>query len=280
MEKKKGSDRMLLHAKNGKVSIGDTQMDYISFGSGDRPLVMLPGLGDGLKTVRGTALPFAFAYRIYARYYKVYVFSRKNRLETGYSTRDMAADQIEAMKQLGISRAAVLGVSQGGMVAQYVAIDAPKMVEKLILAVTLSKQNEKIQGVVGDWIRMAEAGDYRGILADTAEKSYSEKTLKKYRMLYPILSRAGRPKDFGRFLVQAQACIGHNAYEELKEIRCPALVIGGGCDRIVGVEASVQTANEISGSELLIYPELGHAAYEEAEDFHVRVLEFLKDHSI
>ena len=48
----------------------------------------------------------------------------------------MADDQAAAMQILGIDKASVLGVSQGGMIAQYLAIDHPGMVEKLILAVT------------------------------------------------------------------------------------------------------------------------------------------------
>ena len=42
---------MLYNAKNGTVRIGNTEMDYIRFGTGERILVMLPGLGDGLRSV-------------------------------------------------------------------------------------------------------------------------------------------------------------------------------------------------------------------------------------
>ena len=52
--------------RNGKLALEHGQMDYIRFGSGDRVLVMLPGLGDGLKTVKGTALPMALLYRKFA----------------------------------------------------------------------------------------------------------------------------------------------------------------------------------------------------------------------
>jgi len=38
---------MLLNAKNGVATIGDTEMDYISFGKGTEILIILPGLGDG-----------------------------------------------------------------------------------------------------------------------------------------------------------------------------------------------------------------------------------------
>jgi len=266
---------MLLNAKNGVVTIGNTEMDYISFGKGNKVLIMLPGLGDGLTTVKGTALLFAMAYRAYAVNYKVYVFSRKNRLTEGYSTRDMAKNQAEAMKMLGISKADIMGISQGGMIAQYLAIDYPNLVNKLILAVTLSKQNETIQTVVSSWIEMAKHGDFKSLIIDTAEKSYSERYLKRHRLLYPILGRVGKPKNFIRFLIQANSCIQHNAYNELDKIKCSTLVLGGDSDKVVSPTSSTEIARRIKSSELFIYKDLGHAVYEEAKDFNARVLNFL-----
>lgn len=266
---------MLLNAKNGVVTIGDTEMDYISFGKGNEILILLPGLGDGLKTVKGTALPFAVAYREYAVKYKVYVFSRKNRIKEGYYTRDMAKDQAEAMKILGISKANIMGVSQGGMIAQYLAIDYPNMVNKLVLAVTLSKQNENLHKVAGSWIEMAKCGDYKNLIIDTAEKSYSKKYLKRHRFLFPLLGRVGKPKDFSRFLIQANSCIHHNAYDELDKIECPTLIVSGDSDKVVEPNSSVEIAERIKGSELFVYKGLGHAVYEEAKDFNARVLNFL-----
>ena len=84
-------------------------------------------------------------YREFVKDYKVYVFSRKNQLEEGYSTKDMAKDQAEVMKKLGISKASIIGVSQGGMIAQYIAIDYPELLDKLVLAVTVSRQNATVR---------------------------------------------------------------------------------------------------------------------------------------
>jgi len=266
---------MLLNAKNGTVMIGDTEMDYISFGKGSEILIILPGLGDGLSTVKGTALPFAMAYRAYAANYKVYVFSRKNQIKEGYSTRDMAKDQAEAMKMLSISKADIMGVSQGGMIAQYLAVDYPNLVNKLVLAVTLSRQNDTIQKALSSWIEMVKHGDYKGLLIDTAEKSYSERYLKKHRFLYPLLGRMGKPKDFSRFFIQADACLTHNAHEELKKIKCPTLIIGGDDDKVVGVDASKEMADQIDGNKLVLYKGLGHGAYEEGKDFNRQVMDFL-----
>lgn len=258
------------------VITGDT-MNYIEFGTGKRALIILPGLGDGLSPVHGKtqAVMLASAYKLFARDFTVFIFSRKNHLESGCSTRSMASEQAEALKALGLSKASVLGVSQGGMIAQYLAIDYPDLVEKLVLAVTLSKQNETVQAVVRRWIGLAEKGEYRNLMTDTAERFYSEAYLRKYRLMYPLLGAAGKPKSFNRFIAQANSCIQHDAYSELYKIVCPALVIGGGCDRIVGADASRELSGKIKDCELFIYENLGHAAYEEAEDFNSRILNFL-----
>lgn len=250
-------------------------MDYLVFGRGPRTLILLPGLSDGLRTVRGMAVPMALAYRAYARRFRVYVFSRRNDLEPGTSTRDMARDLSRAMEQLGIDRACVMGVSQGGMIAQYLAVDHPEQVERLVLAVTLCRQNETVKEAVGRWIQMAEAGDYKGIVTDTTERSYSEAYLRKYRLMYPLLGLMGKPKSFERFLIQANACLTHDASGELGQLRCPVLVLGGGADRIAGGESSAELAERIPGSRLVVYEGLSHAAYEETPEFDREVLAFL-----
>lgn len=265
---------MFYHAISGNIPVGDSDMDYISFGTGKKALIMLPGLGDGLSTVKGKAFPFAMAYHMYAKNYKVHLFSRKNNLQVRYSTREMAKDQAEAMKVLGIEKARIVGISQGGMIAQYLAIDSPELVDRLILAVTCSKTNETLRNVMETWIQMAKQEDYKALMIDTVEKSYTAAYLKKYRMFYPLLARTGKPKSPDRFLIQASSCLSHNAHPELGRIKCPTLVIGGGCDRIVGPDCAAALAGQIQGSQLLIYGSLGHAAYEEAGDFHSRVLDF------
>ena len=53
---------MGLNAINGCLTLTSGVMDYIRFGGGERVMVMLPGVGDGLKTVKGMALPFAMMY--------------------------------------------------------------------------------------------------------------------------------------------------------------------------------------------------------------------------
>ena len=53
----------MLNAKNENTRLSTGDMDYIRFGSGKKTLIIIPGLGDGFATVKGTALPFALGYR-------------------------------------------------------------------------------------------------------------------------------------------------------------------------------------------------------------------------
>ena len=264
----------MLHAKNGRLTLSTGEMDYIRFGSGSRTLVMLPGVGDGLKTVRGMSLPFALMYRKLARDFTVYVFSRRVRLAPGMTTRDMAEDVNLALEALGLSEVCLVGVSQGGMIAQWLAIDHPDKVGRLVLTVTLSRPNPTVRDVISRWSDMAQRGDYQGIMLDTAERSYSEKRLKKARLSYRFLGSFGKPKSFERFLIQAASCVSHDTYELLPWISCPTLVIGGTDDRIVTGEASREIASQIPGATLYMYEGLGHGLYEETPDFLDRVREF------
>ena len=263
----------MLNARNGHIKLRDLDIDYIRFGNGSKTLVVIPGVGDGLRTVKGMALPYAVRYRSLADDFTVYLFSRREELKPGMTTRDMAEDQNRAMKALGMSQVSVVGISQGGMIAQWIAIDHPERISRLILAVTLSRPNETVKRVIGGWITMAQAGDYKGIRIDIAEHSYTEAWLRKTRKLYQLMGTVGKTKSFDRFIIQAESCLTHDAYEMLPRIICPTLVIGGTNDRIVTGEASREIADQISGSRLKMYPGIGHGLHE-TPDFLEQVKQY------
>lgn len=266
---------MIWNAKNGEVALGHTKMSYVSFGRGKRTLILLPGLSDGLTTVRGKALLLAKPYTRFFDRFTVYMFSRKDDMPSGYTIRDMANDQAAAMNTLGIDRACIMGVSQGGMIAQYIAIDHPELVERLVLTVTAPAVNDILKGCIEKWIDCARQGNHKALMIDTAEKGYSPTYLKRYRKLYPIIGLVGRPSNYDRFLINCNAILGFDAVEELNKIHCPTLIIGGEDDQTVGIQASYDLKARIAGSELYVYAGLGHAAYEEAKDFNRRVFDFM-----
>lgn len=266
---------MLYNAPNGTLTLGNTTMDYIRFGTGSRNLVILPGLGDGLQTVKGTALPMALMYRIFAKDFTVYAFSRKNDLPQGYTTRDMARDQAEAMDILGIEKADIFAVSMGGMIAQYLAMDYPDKVGKLILTVTSARPNPLLKESVTEWMNLAQQSHHAAFMDSNLRRIYSDEYYRKNKWLAPIVGKLTKPKSYDRFFIQAKACVTHDAFDRLHTITAPTLVIGGEQDKALGGDASREIAAQIAGSHLLMYPQWGHGVYEEEKSFNQTIFRFL-----
>lgn len=267
---------MIWNVKNGTISIENGEMDYVSFGSGKKNLILLPGLSDGLTTVKGKALILTSTYRLFFKEYTVYIFSRINNLPDNYSIKEMADDQAKALKKLGIKKASVLGVSEGGMIAQYFAINHNDLIDRLVITVSAPCKNDMLESVLHSWITSANENNHKKLMIDTAEKSYSENYLKKYRKFYPFIGLIGKPKNYHRFLVNANAILNFNCLDELEKITCKTLIIGGMKDNIVGCDASFKMHERIKKSHLFMYESFGHAAYEEATDFYSRVYDFLE----
>ena len=263
---------MFYHAKEDTLKINNVQMDYITFGNGTKPLLMIQGLNT--NGIKGASASLAYMYRIFAKEYKVYLFDRRAQVYEGITVRDIASDIAMAMDALHITKADVLGVSQGGMIAQYLAIDRPDLVNKLVLAVTLSRTNETVKSVLTNWIDLTNQGAFKELVADMAVKMYSDAYVRRYRPFMPLLTMRQKPKDVERFKILTKACLTCNVYEELDKIQCPVFVIGGRQDMVVSGKASEEIADKL-GCDIYMYESLGHACYEEAKDFNERVYEFL-----
>ena len=267
---------MLWNAQNTVIRLPEGEMPCAAFGSGKRTLVLLPGLGDGLKSAAGMALPLAWMYRALAREFRVLVLSRIIPLQEGAGTRDMAAHVARALAQLGVRKASVVGVSMGGMIAQHLAIDYPDLVERLVLTVTCPGPNAILEDSIARWTDMAQRGDHRRLIVDNGNRIYSDGYLKKYGWMLPLAARFSRPRSYRQFLIMAEACRTHDARGGLGQITAPTLVIGGERDKCLGGDASRELAAAIRGAELKLYPQYGHGAYEEAADFQAILLQFLK----
>lgn len=264
----------MLNAKNENIIINGHDLDYISFGSGRDVLIMLPGVGDGFKTAKGMAVPFAFMYRMFAVSFRVYVFSRRNDLPDGFTSADMADDLSNIMDALDIGAAHIFGVSQGGMIAQQMAIRHPEKVKSLVLAVTAARPTRIMREALESWLLMAERNDYKGIMLDTAERSYTGTYLERGKRMNKLIALA-KPKSYERFRILCESCLSHDVYEDLPEIRCPVYIIGASLDRVLGPEASAEMHEAIPGSEIYMFEGYSHGVYEQAKDFNEMALRWL-----
>ena len=89
---------MFYNAKEKLLEIQDIQMNYITFGKGEKSLILIQGLST--RSIKGVAFSVAYMYRMFARDYKVYLFDRRENISDGITVRDLAADIAMAMDTL------------------------------------------------------------------------------------------------------------------------------------------------------------------------------------
>lgn len=256
------------------VLLPDSEMDYIEFGNGNKAFVIIPGLS--VHSVMGLADQIVTAYQDFAEEYKVYVFDRTKDLKEGCTIRNLAEDTAVAMKNVGIGQACVFGASQGGAIAQYLAIDHPKLVEKLVLGSTFSRPGKMTENSIRKWMRLAQEKKERELIEAFVDEVYSENTLKMYREIMISSNLGITDEEYQRFVILAGTCMTFDSYTKLSGIRCPVLVLGSEGDKVVGPEASREIADAL-GCELYLYDgSYGHGVYDEAEDYKRRCLDFFR----
>ncbi|MFR2063248.1 MAG: alpha/beta fold hydrolase [Streptococcus sp.] len=124
--------------------MSDQGVDYVTFGRGDKVLVIITGLSlQGFSDMSDLAV-YSLFYR-YAKEYTVYIFDRKDHIEEGVTIENMADDLYQSLQELHIDNASIIGISQGGMIAQLFAIKYPQKVKKLVLALTFSRNNVSVE---------------------------------------------------------------------------------------------------------------------------------------
>lgn len=249
------------------------KMDYTTFGNGIKSFVILPGLS--VHSVMGLVDLVAEAYKDFAEAYTVYLFDRPKALRDDITIRELADQTAAAMQSLHITNADILGVSQGGMIAQYLAIDHPELVHRMVLGSTLSKPNDTFTQKVNEWIQLAENKDEEGLLASFVDAVYSAGTLEAYRDVLISANRGITDAEYERFIQLAGACLTFDCHNELPQITCPVLVLGSEGDAVATPEGSREIAAALQ-SEIYLYDRsYGHGVYDEAPDYKQRCLDFI-----
>lgn len=248
---------------------------FIAFGKGTEPMVLIPGLS--MKSLKTSARSVAASNRVFTDRYRVYVFDSREDLPPGFTVEDMAKDLALCMKALGLSGADILGISQGGMIAQYLALSHPELVRKLVLAVTLGRINEALSSLCDRWTDFIRGENYEALSEDVLSSMYTEEFRERFGWLISAESIRDTLTDPERFIIQTRACLSCDVLDHLDRIKCPVFVIGSRRDRVVTGEASLILSEKL-GCPVYMYEDCGHAVYEEkARDFTRRVLSFFEE---
>ena len=202
--------------------------------------------------------------RSYIRYYL------RLPIESEYTIDDMANDAIAVLDELNISRAHVLGISMGGMIAQIVAsthsdrtktftliastastpspLNGPtRKVRKLLMDRTKNPNSTIDQRVNRTKKIFSEIG-YQGIDLNTDEF---------YQDISSSIKRGGNDDTgFGR---QLTAILGsENRLNKVKSIKAPTLIIHGKDDPLIKVKNAYKTNKLIKDSKLIVISDMRH----------------------
>ena len=229
-------------------------------GSGPR-LLFCNGSGMTLQAVRPLLDVVAAKFDLLAWDYRG--LGRSGPLTGPYTMTDLAADAAGLLEIAGWDTCRVLGLSFGGMVAQEFAATNPERIERLALACTSagggggsSYPLQKLQELppqerAAAQLKLADSRwDERWFAAHPADRALAEG-----------LADAGQdqqgPAATAAYKAQLEARAGHDVWDRLDAISCPALVGYGNYDQIAPVQNSTAIASRLRGAKLRGY-EGGH----------------------
>jgi pimeloyl-ACP methyl ester carboxylesterase len=196
---------------------------------------------------------------------------------------EMASDAVTFIGALGFDRVDLFGFSMGGMIAQVIAQEEPRLVRKMIIAGTGPAGGEGIDKVT----RISYLDTARGLLTrqDPKQFLFFTRTPNGRRAGKEFLARLEeRTNDrdkaisLGSFRAQLKAIHrwGQQQPADLASIHQPVLVMNGESDRMVPSKNSVDLDRRLPSSQLVLYPDAGHGGvFQFHEDVVKRALEFL-----
>ena len=202
--------------------------------------------------------------RSYIRYYLILP------IESEYTIDDMANDAIAVLDELNISRAHVLGISMGGMIAQIVASTHSDRTKTFTLIAStastpspLNGPTRKVRKLLMDRTKNPNStidqrvNRTRKIFSEIGYQGIDLNTDEFYQDISSSIKRGGNDDTgFGR---QLTAILGsENRLDKVKSIKAPTLIIHGKEDPLIKVKNAYKTNKLIKDSKLIVISDMRH----------------------
>jgi pimeloyl-ACP methyl ester carboxylesterase len=224
-----------------------------------------------------------------AEHYRVIAFDNRGVGASGSKVpsdlETMGADAIAFIRALGHDKVDLFGFSVGGAVAQMVALQAPGLVRRMILAGSGPRGGGgiwKMPFIVGGAYAKAFVSrkDPRHFLFFPRNTEGKRASADYFTRLAERTQDRDVPVSRQAALAQLRAITtgGLHTPDDLSRIDVPVLVANGDHDLMVASEHSADMARRLPNSKLIIYPNSGHGGvFQHHEKFVPEVLGFLGD---
>src|SRR5690606_22781777 len=191
--------------------------------------------------------------------------------------KDRVADIVELIEAAGKGRAALVGVSFGGMISQQLALARPELVSALVIAASPGRIAPEARAAVLKRGQDAEANGLESVLETTLRRWFTEDFMGS-----PEVERVRQrllANSLSGWAAAWEAISGHDALDRLHAVTAPTLVVAGERDVGTPVEMKKALAAAIPGSRLEIIDGAPHMLQiENAETFTRLVSDFLDEH--
>jgi 3-oxoadipate enol-lactonase len=193
-----------------------------------------------------------------------------------YTVEQLAQDLSDLLEQLGIASAAVLGYSQGGAVAQQLALEHPPQCSRLILACTyafnMSSFREKVEGYVLPLL--IRALGMRRFAKLTVAQGLTSAPKELVRWVRNLMES----QDSQVMISAWKEAMAFDSRKRLGEIKCPTLVIAGSEDRAVPMHHAKMLREAVVRSRLVVIEKADHGLiWAKADQFVQVIMSFLSD---
>ena len=257
------------------ANVNGVNLYYELYGDGD-PVVLIGGLGSQLQS-------WATQVPVYSRHFKVVVFDNRgsgksDKPQARYSTQDMAHDTASLMAVLGIESAHIVGKSMGGMIGQWLAINYPQKVQKLVLGCSSASRDEVGNEILRMGREIASKMGTKAVWLMALYLGYTREYIEENlgTIKDAMHSVPEDPEALEGYMGQSFACEGHNTRDVLDQISAPTLMMLGETDLIASPRRSKELSERIPNSKLTVFSGVGHGFWRERqEEVDELVLEFL-----
>jgi len=180
----------------------------------------------------------------------------------------MVADTIQS---IGISQCAILGHSLGAMISLELSLQRPELLNKMViyggcpdgaLPDRFESFESSIDQIRGDGFEPTAAN----IIANWFQRGKNDP-------MYPQAVAAGTQTDAEHAIAHIKTWDPWKARQRLSQIKTSALIICGAADRATHPDLSIEMWRKISGAQLAIVPDAGHAAHLECPDIFNQIVE-------
>jgi len=259
----------------GSVQLADGVLNYQLEGPEGAPVLVLSNsLGTNLH-MWDTQIP-AFTAHFRVLRYDTRGHGQSLVTEGPYSIEQLGRDVVALLDALNIDKAHFCGLSMGGLIGQWLGINAPERLNRLIVCNTAAKiaspevWNPRIETVLRDR-EAAMVGLRDASIARWFTPAYSEANPESAKRITDMLA-ATSPEGYA---ANCAAVRDADFRDQLGEIKAPLLVIAGTADAVTPPSGSLFIQEHVAGAEYAEFQAAHLSNVEVGEPFSRRVIDFL-----